>query len=432
LFTTSLAQLGKTPATTVLQVQGGALKDSARVLLGPMPDTVVAFGTAEQAGQLLRELRAQGYTGPFSYPDAAERAFINALPSDLRAGIIGVSNWTYSVPTTVTGEFVRDYVALFGEVPTGKSAAAYDAAGAVFIAAVRSGVSPQQLVSGLLALPRVESIQGHFNATLGTNELSADVYVFETGPFGAPIVRAKYDETGKTAVGAEVAPLPTLAPTAPPAPPTSAQPPTPQGVSASPKNGLLNVRSGPGTNYDRIGQLRQTDIVQVIGVSPAGDWLVISFAGGRGWIQGSLAVVNGTLSSVPIIEAPPSPTPLPATLTPTPVPIADLVPISVVINPPQPRVNQPFIASVIVQNRGGAAAGRFAVAASWQPGNVFASGFIDSLAPGATQTVNLNVPGVTGTGTFTVEVVVDLNNEINEGPQGKDNNKLPVQYTVIQ
>jgi ABC-type branched-subunit amino acid transport system substrate-binding protein/uncharacterized protein YgiM (DUF1202 family) len=432
LFTTSLTQLGKAPATTVLQVQGGALKDSARVLLQAAPDMVVAFGAADQVAQLLAELRAQNYSGAFSYPDAAERSFITALPVQYRAQIVGVSNWTYSLPTGVSGEFVRDYVALFGEVPTGKSAAAYDAAGALIIAASRNGIAAGALVRGLLALPKVESIQGNFNAGLGTNELSADAYVFETGEYGSPLVKARYNEAGKTTIAA--GPLPTLAPTVvvvPTVVPTS----TPDGVTAQPKNSVINVRAGPGTNYDRIGQLRQTDVVQVIGVSPNLDWIVIAFAGGRGWLQGNLVNINGNLSSVPIIEPPPSPTPPPATNTPLPptaAPFPDITPISVVLNPPQPKVNQPFIASVVLQNKGTVNAGQFAVAATWLPGNVYSAIVVDGLAAGATTTVNLQVsPGVTGAGTFTIEVVADLNNQVNEGTTGEANNKYSITYTVI-
>lgn len=88
--------------------------------------------------------------------------------------------------------------------------------------------------------------------------------------------------------------------------------PTLEKVVAQPKSSLLNVRSGLGTNYYRIGTLKQTDIVQVIGVNASLDWLVINFpleTGGRGWVQGSLVNVTGNLGSIPIIEPPPSPTP---------------------------------------------------------------------------------------------------------------------------
>lgn len=426
LFTTGLGQLGKTPATTVLQVAGGQIKDTARVLLGSQPDMVVAFGTADQVAMLLRELRGQGYTNTFGYPEAQDRAFIRALPTELRSGIVGVTNWVYSLPTTVSGEFVRDYVALFGEAPTAQSAAAYDAAGAVIIAAARNGIGADAIMKGLLTLPKVESIQGNYNAALGNNELSADVNVFTTGTYGAPVINARYDETGRltgAAAGGTAAPLPTIPP------PTAVASPTPEGVTATVKNGSLNVRRGPGTNYDVVGRLRQNDVVQVVGVSPAGDWLAITFVQQQGWILANLVSINGALNTVPIVEPPPSPTPPPATDTPTPQPFPDLVVLSTVFNPPQPKSGQPFTVSVVLRNQGVANAGSFAVAASFLPGNVYAAQTVPGLAAGAATTVNLTAT-VTGPGTYTVAIVVDLNHEVNQGPN-KKSNEFPISYTVV-
>jgi len=430
LFTTSMSQLGKAPATTVLQVAGGALSDSAKVLLGSQPDAVIAFGANDQAAQMLRELRGQGYNGLYVYPNAQDRPFVDALPVDLRLGIVGVTNWTYSLPTGVSGEFVRDYVALFGEVPTAESAAAYDAAGAAIIAIARNGLQPDAIQRGLLGLPRVESIEGHYNPNLGNNILSADVTVFTTGAYGAPVVSARFDETGRLAATGST--LPTLVPPASPIPPTSAlptQPPPPtqpQGVTITPKNSSLNVRRGPGTNYEVIGQLRKTDSAPVIGISPDGAWLSINFAGQQGWVVANLTDILGNLSTVPIIAPPPSPTPPPS---PSAQPFPDLVMLSAVINPPQPKSGQPFTVSVVIRNQGLADAGHFAVAASFLPGNVYNAAIVPSLPAGATTTINLTAT-VTGPGTYTVAIVVDLNKEVNEGPNRRDNN-FPFQYTVV-
>ncbi len=424
VFSTALGQLGKTPANTVLQVAGGQIKDTARVLLGSQPDMIVAFGVPDQAATLLRELRGQGYTGTYGYPDAQDRTFIRALPTELRSGIVGVSNWVYSNPSAVSSQFVRDYVALFGEVPTAQSAAAYDAAGAVIIAAARNGIAPDAITRGLLALPKVESIQGNFNGALGNNELSADVTVFTTGSYGAPVLNARFDETGRltgpVVAGSTTAPLATQLPAASP---------TPEGVTATVKNSSLNVRRGPGTNYDVIGRLRQNDVVQVIGISPAGDWVEISFAQQQGWIVTNLVTINGSLTTVPIIEPPPSPTPPPATATPTAQPFPDLVVLSTVFNPPQPKSGQPFTVSVVIRNQGVANAGQFAVAASFLPGNVYAAQTVPGLAAGAATTVNLTAT-VTGPGTYTVAIVVDLNKEVNQGPN-KKSNEFPISYTVV-
>ncbi len=430
LMTTALGKSGKPPVTTVLQVAGGALTDSAKVLVGAQPDAIVAFGADDQGAQMLRELRGQGYNGIYVFPNAEHRAFIDALPPDLRSGIIGVTNWSYALPTQVSGEFVRDYVGLFGVAPTAESAAAYDAAGAAIISIARNGLAPDAIQRGLLALPKVESIMGHYNATIGSNGLSADVTVFTTGQYGAPVVSARADETGRLAFNGAV--LPPLPPAATDIPPTSLLPPTaagPQPVTATVKNSTLNVRRGPGINYDIIGKLRKDDVVPISGVSPDGLWLVVNFTGQQGWITANLVIISGNLATVPIIEPPPSPTPLPATLTPTTQPFPDIIGLSAVFNPPTPKSGQPFTVTVAIRNQGTTDAGGFAVAATFLPSNAFASAHVPGLAAGQATTVNLTAT-VTGPGTFTIAIVLDLNKEVNEGP-GEANNNFNVTYTVI-
>jgi len=434
-FTTEIGKLGKTPATTVLQVAGGAIKDSAGVLLQTQPDAVVAFGTPDQDAQLLRELRSQNYAGLFVNPDADDPAFITAVPDTLRGGIVGVTNWAYSSQVTVSAQFVRDYVALFGSAPTAHSAAAYDAAAATIIAISRSGIAPTAISQGLLALPRVESIQGHYNAALGGNELSADVSVFTTGIYGAPIVTAQFDETGRLALSAapptvagviatSVAPVTAVPATA--VPPTIA-PATPiQGAVLSVTAETLNVRSGPGTSYAILGRLKAGDQVQIVGISPDGQWVVINFVQRQGWVlvSASLNTILGNIQSVPVVNPPATPIPPTATVAP----YVDLVGVTYVVNPPTVKSGQPFTVSVVIRNQSGLDAGPFAVATSFLPGNVFSAVNLPGLPAGQTTTVNLAAT-VTGTGTFTVQVILDLNSQVNLG-SNRAHAQFPVTYTV--
>lgn len=48
----------------------------------------------------------------------------------------------------------------------------------------------------------------------------------------------------------------------------------------------LNVRSGPGTNYQVVGSLRPKDSVTVVAKSKDGNWSQISFGpkGSKGWV----------------------------------------------------------------------------------------------------------------------------------------------------
>ena len=77
------------------------------------------------------------------------------------------------------------------------------------------------------------------------------------------------------------------------------------GHEVLPKKGLfevttdLNVRSGPGTNFDRVEGLKAGDRVRVLGKSEDGDWLAISKDGvtlGFAYAPILIAVVDGTLT----------------------------------------------------------------------------------------------------------------------------------------
>lgn len=73
----------------------------------------------------------------------------------------------------------------------------------------------------------------------------------------------------------------------------------------------VNVRSGPGTDYDRVGVLLAGQRVPALGRSPGGDWIEISYPGVRGNV-GWVYAFNVTLESAPgllsIVEPPPTPT----------------------------------------------------------------------------------------------------------------------------
>lgn len=78
----------------------------------------------------------------------------------------------------------------------------------------------------------------------------------------------------------------------------------------------INVRSGPALNYALIGALLPGQEVPVIGRTPGGDWVQISYPGvpgNVGWVFSVLLVIP-TNTTLPIIEPPPTPTPQ---MTPT-------------------------------------------------------------------------------------------------------------------
>ena len=70
----------------------------------------------------------------------------------------------------------------------------------------------------------------------------------------------------------------------------------------------MNVRAGPGTFYDIIGQLFPNDVRPALGISPGREWIQISFEGGIGWVYASYVSVSG--GELQVVEPPPTPTPL--------------------------------------------------------------------------------------------------------------------------
>jgi hypothetical protein len=127
------------------------------------------------------------------------------------------------------------------------------------------------------------------------------------------------EATLETTVGAT--PTPTASPT--PLPPTPTPlPPTPTPLPPSPR--LLagdlgvNVRSGPSTQFERVGFLEPGAEAPIVG--QAQGWWLIEHGGQRAWVSGEV-VRAFDVAAAPVVEAPPLPTPEPAPLEPTPTPL---------------------------------------------------------------------------------------------------------------
>ena len=118
-------------------------------------------------------------------------------------------------------------------------------------------------------------------------------------------------------VGAAVA-GPTQVPVAPTAVPTTVPQaaPTPS-VCRVTSNRNVNIRTGPGTNYDIIGVLYAGSYLNVIGQNSSGTWYVIDYQGRRAWISGSVTTLEGPCAGLQVYTAPPTPTPRPPTAVPT-------------------------------------------------------------------------------------------------------------------
>lgn len=429
-------------ATPILQDPNGPVSAAAQVVLETQPDTVVAFGEVNQLVELYEALREANFTGRFVTDQADNRAFINGLGAAPLAGMLGVSNWLLTDRSPVSEAFVRAYLDAFGEAPDGIAAAAYDAANAVLAAIARVGAQPAQLFVELLTLPAQPSLQGTFDPSIGGGETTQNVVIFETNATGGGRLFARYRAGQRLPDLPEQALQPTLPPPPPPAQATLPPPPPPVVVTATPAfveltvlNEFVNVRYGPGQEYDPpIGRLPRGTKVELLGANPTYTWFSFNFQGQLAWITGDSRLVSifGNVRTLPVVPIPPTrtpvatPTPLPPTLSPFP----DLVPISAFLSQNPLKVSTPFSLTVTVRNQGGVDAGPFAIAASFQ--GVYGAVNVPSLASQQQITVVINYPGVPNVGTnFKDAVIVDLNNEVNEGPNGKANNLFEIIYSVI-
>lgn len=67
---------------------------------------------------------------------------------------------------------------------------------------------------------------------------------------------------------------------------------------------LVNVRRGPGTQYEVLGGLTPKQIVLVIGKNQQGDWWAIDLQGQTGWVWGELVNFSGDPQAVPLLSEP--------------------------------------------------------------------------------------------------------------------------------
>jgi N-acetylmuramoyl-L-alanine amidase len=68
----------------------------------------------------------------------------------------------------------------------------------------------------------------------------------------------------------------------------------------------VNVRSGPGTKYKVLGQIKAGQVVTTLGQSEDGSWVKITFKGGEGWVAVSTVIMAGgepTLTPIVTEEA---------------------------------------------------------------------------------------------------------------------------------
>lgn len=124
--------------------------------------------------------------------------------------------------------------------------------------------------------------------------------LLEQLPEGLPVASS----SAQTAPATPTAPsTPRISSTPTPVAATPTRTPVPSNKPTAADN--ANLRAGPGTNFDIVGNVAVGEPLDITGKSPAGDWYRLKQ---NKWIAAFL--VNGAPGGVPIVQAPtPTPTP---------------------------------------------------------------------------------------------------------------------------
>ncbi len=377
-------------------------------IIQTQPNAVGIYGPPTLAAQVYNRLKTSGYAGRIIYNRATHPDFVELVPSNQLSGIINSTTWSYSSKDEISRSFVADFVSTFGQVPNAINAASYDAVQLIAAATSRPGV----LASNLVQITDFAGVQGVLNpAGLSQGETSTNVSITQLNQFGTPNVAARYINNLL---------IPDEAPESVIQTPTPIPSPTPDGFTAIIQSAVQNIRGGPSTDYDILGQLPKDTQVRVIGATVDFTWLVIDYRGQQGWLATYLVETFGDRNSVPIIQPPPKPTPLPATAIPTSPPVADIIITSA--SPNRITLGELFTVNVTVLNQGSLPAGAFAVATSFEPGGVYTGVNINSLGGGQQTTVQLQQTVTGSTGPQAIKIIADLNSQVDEGAAGEANN----------
>jgi len=124
---------------------------------------------------------------------------------------------------------------------------------------------------------------------------------------------------------------PTETPTPTPTPTCTPTPTAEPAVFVEVLVDRANLREGPGTGYEWVGQVARHTRLRITGRNAAGDWWrVCCYRGQQAWIAGWLVEAHGPLTEIGVVEMPASPIPSPA---PTPTPTMEPAPFELAFGP---------------------------------------------------------------------------------------------------
>jgi len=428
-FSTAAQDLGVPNIDPMIEAPSDAL---TQALIRANPQAIALFGAPALANEVVIGLRNARYPGVIAYNDAENPQFRDLLSPSHLDGIISASSWSYALNDDASAQFTLNFVRATGKAPTAVAAAAYDA---IYMVATALEI-PGQLEQNLSRLPAMQGAQGQLSpATLPLGETIDEVVVVRHLLNGGQQALARFNAEERITTGVETGNFPVvIRATSTPQPTNTPQPTaTLDGVYGTVLSQVLNVRTGPGTNYDVLGQLQEGEVVRLIGANLDFSWAVIQFRGVQGWVStaGTLLDVVGDRRSLPFVTPPPTPTPGP---TSTPAPTATLSTPDLLITSVSPTTliwNGSTTVNVTVLNGGGGQSGAFTIAGGFEPGPVVSSLNVPSpgLAAGQSAVYALSVSLTGATGFYNAPITVDFLGQVSEG-SGEGNNTYTLTYKL--
>ena len=447
LFKRALQAAGIQPVLEFQRLDNTSIEADAAEIISAAPEAVVMFGRADDATTLLQTLRSANYNGQYFYRDVLNAVNQGVMSRRLAENTIGVASWVYTTPNDVSRIFLVDYVTAFNQIPDDIEAAAYDAVWILRRYIESGGADATGLYDALTSSPPIFTVQGRLEPSLYANgDASRHVAVYQMRDTGGPRLIARYandvrlsgeDETDEdprivALLGTITAtPTATYTPSNTPIPTETPLPTaTPSTVVVIGDLDAVNLRSGPSTDFDILGQFLAGEVAPVIAANIDYSWLVINWRGQQVWISSDVVEVfdpANLIIQLPIVDAVTIQTPGAVTNPNVQSGGADLIIDSVVLNPPTLIPGQPFSATVFVRNQGGVAAGGFTVGTTFLPGNISVTG--NSVGVPANSAVGVELATVvTSSGSYTVDIVVDTLGTVAETNEA--NNIYSFSYTV--
>lgn len=103
--------------------------------------------------------------------------------------------------------------------------------------------------------------------------------------------------------------------------PTEALAAVPAAPMARAQDGKVNLRGGPGTDYEIVGELLVGESLEIVGRNADSSWWQISTTeGGVAWVAAEVVAASDVSEAIPVVEAPAPPTAAP---TPVPAPVQE-------------------------------------------------------------------------------------------------------------